>query len=549
MLVTYAQSTRETVLYNFLMFTMNFLKYFSPKKRRGFRGEVAADAETLEKYSTDASAFRIVPQAVYFPKDVTDLQVLLKQCKENREKGGDASLTFRAGGTCMSGGPLNTSWIVDMTRHMNAVSIDSKAMTATVEMGAFFRDIEDAAGKHGLMFAAYPSSHRVCGIGGMIGNNASGEKSLRYGATSDNVLELDVLLADGRIKHISPKYVSAITDPDDNELLRLYRAYGEKLANATGDVKKSASGYRLEKVVVGDVFNSIPLFVGAQGTLGIVLKAKLRLLPIPKWTELLLISSQDLSHLPAIIETIYEHNPEGIETFDINTYTKALEHMQKDAESIRPFIDTNAHLFILAQFSEDSEEATRNQTLACLQKLETQGHFVRHITDQKIASHAWNIRRKSFLLMRDHNREEHRAVPCIEDVIVPLATLGTFVTELKKILEKHCIEYGFHGHIGDGSLRVIPIFDFKSKTVTEDIESLMEEVFLLIKRLHGNISADHSDGIIRTPYLEKFYGKELYGVFKEIKHLYDPDGILNPHKKIGGTVHLLNVCLDLEKPE
>lgn len=526
---------------------MNFLKQFFLKKENGFKGEIAVDPKTLEKYATDASAFKIVPQAVYFPKDTNDLQTLLLRCKENRRKGGDASLTFRAGGTCMSGGPLNTSWIVDMTKYMNKISINSKEMTVTAEMGAFFHQIEDAAAKHGLMFPAYPSSHRVCGIGGMIGNNASGEKSLRCGATSDNVLELEVLLADGRIKHIGPKNVSEVTDPDDKELLRLYKMYGEKLTAASGDVKKSASGYRLEKVVQDTTFNTIPLFVGAQGTLGIVLRAKLRLLPIPKWTELLLISSQDLSHLPSIIETIYEHNPEGIETFDINTYHKALEHMKKDAESIKPFIDTDAHLFILAQFSEDTDADTKKQAKGCLTKLEAQGHFVKHITDPKITSCVWNIRRKSFLLMRDHNPKDHRAVPCIEDVIVPLPSLGTFIVELKKILEQHHITYGFHGHIGDGSLRIIPIFNFASPTVMEDIGVLMEEVFTLIKQLHGNISADHGDGIVRSPYLEEFYGKELFGVFKEIKNLYDPEGILNPHKKIGGTIHLLNVCLDCEK--
>jgi FAD/FMN-containing dehydrogenase len=126
-------------------------------------------------------------------------------------------------------------------------------------------------------------------------------------------------------------------------------------------------------------------------------------------------------------------------------------------------------------------------------------------------------------------------VPCIEDVIVPLPTLGTFIHELIDILERRQIVYGFHGHIGDGSFRVVPIFDFKRDDLHEAIFGLMEDVFALIKRLRGNMSADHSDGIIRTPFLESFYGPELASVFTKIKQIYDKDNLLNPKKKVGGT--------------
>jgi FAD/FMN-containing dehydrogenase len=145
------------------------------------------------------------------------------------------------------------------------------------------------------------------------------------------------------------------------------------------------------------------------------------------------------------------------------------------------------------------------------------------------------VRRNSFTLMRDHNEEGFRAMPCIEDVIVPLPVLGEFIRELVAILERREIVYGFHGHIGDGSFRVVPVFDFRREDVTDAIFGLMEDVFTLIKRLRGNISADHSDGIIRTPFLEAFYGTALTHTFAEIKMLYDPAHRLNPKKKVGGT--------------
>ncbi|MFM2374687.1 MAG: hypothetical protein RLZZ234_682, partial [Candidatus Parcubacteria bacterium] len=133
----------------------------------------------------------------------------------------------------------------------------------------------------------------------------------------------------------------------------------------------------------------------------------------------------------------------------------------------------------------------------------------------------------------------HKAVPCIEDVIVPLDVLGIFIHELTVILERRKLFFGFHGHIGDGSLRVIPVFDMKSPHAVADIIALMEEVFALVKRLRGNISADHSDGIIRSPFLKEFYGEELYAVLVALKNEFDPHEILNPTKKIvANTDHI-----------
>lgn len=513
-----------------------------------YGGDVMSDSTTLNRYATDASTFRISPEAVYFPRTVKDIRALIALVRKERRKGIEASLTLRAGGTCMSGGPLNTGFIVDMTKYMNKISIDTCTQTATVEMGAFFRDIEDKAKEVGLMFSAYPSSHRICGIGGMIGNNASGEKSLRCGATSDNVQRLEVVLADGSMHTVEKKDVASVTDAREKALVSLYNEYGARLKDVTDKVKKSASGYRLEKLIEGNQFNAIPLFVGAQGTLGIVTKAVLKLVPIPKYTELLLVSATTLTKIPKILEVAFQHNPEGLETFDIHTWKRACMHMPEYAEKMLPHIDPKSALFVLIQLSEDTEEATKIQAETCREALVNADQHVSYITEKSVVDAVWHIRRHAFLLMRDYNDPDHKAVPCIEDVIVPIASLGVFTKRLTAILKKRVPEYGFHGHIGDGSLRIIPIFDFRSPTVQEDIATLMNEVFALVKELHGNISADHSDGIIRTPYIREFYGEDLYHAFERVKTLYDPEGIMNPNKKVGGSVGLLNQCLDCTVP-
>ncbi len=492
--------------------------------------DVSRDPSTLDAYSRDVSNFKRIPQAVFYPKNTEEVRTVVLHAKV-----GNIPVSVRAGGTCMSGGSLNTGYVLDLTRYMNSVAVDAGARTATVGAGAYFRDIEDAAKVHGLFFPGYPSSNRLCGIGGMLGNNASGEKSLRHGATGVNTLELEVVLVSGEVVTLTRKAVGEITNGREQQLLALYEAHGAALRAAVGDVKKSAAGYRLDELVTDGQFSEIPLMVGAQGTLGIITKATLRLVPLPVHTALLVVSAQKLEDLPEIVATAYQHNPEGLETFDKNTFARARTYLAEHADKVVPYVDTNAHLFILVQLSEDTKEATEAQALACKATLEAKGYFVRAITALEDVTAAWMVRRNSFTLMRDHNEEGFKAMPCIEDVIVPVRALGEFIHELVDILERRHITYGFHGHIGDGSFRVVPVFDFRNAAVTDEIFGLMDEVFALIKRLHGNMSADHSDGIIRTPFLEAFYGAELAGVFQQIKNIYDADNCLNPGKKVGGT--------------
>ncbi len=492
--------------------------------------------EVLAQFATDASAFRVLPKKVFFARNARDVVEVVKLVAKEKKIDPTASLTVRAGGTCMDGGALNTGTILDMTKYMSAISIDPKAMTATVEMGAYFRDIEDEAKKHGLMFASYPSSRRICGIGGMIGNNASGEKSLRNGPTSKNVISLEIVLADGTVEQVGATSAAALTNPRHKVLKALAERWTAPLKKASGFVKKAASGYRLDKILRGDTFNLVPLFVGAQGTLGIVTKAVLRLTPIPAYTELVVISGDKLEDIPHIINTVLTHNPEGLETFDDNTFLKAVEFLPAYAKRAKQYIKDDAHLVILAQFSEETKEMTHARAIECYEELTKAGYAARHVTVLEDVEALWHIRRNAFTLMRDYNQKGFKAVPCIEDIIVPVASLGKLIPRLHDILERRKISYGYHGHIGDGSLRIIPVFDFSSHTLAEDIISLTRETFALVKECDGNMSADHSDGIIRTPFLKEFYGDEIAGVFEQIKNIYDPENIFNPGKKVGGTV-------------
>ena len=501
----------------------------------GFKGDIEKDESVLEAHARDASVFKVMPSAVYYPKDVDDVIIAVKN---------SSSLSVRAGGTCMSGGSLNTGSILNMTKYMHRIEIDSKAMTATVEMGAYFRDIESEAAKYGLMFAPYTSSHLICGIGGMIGNNASGEKSIRYGATIDNVISLEVVLEDGSIIYTGPEYVDDISDERSKKLSVLYAEYGEKLRMAVGDVPKAASGYRLERVVKNGIFDMTPIFVGAQGTLGIVTKAMLKLVPLPAFTRLLLISIDSLRDMPFILQTVMKHNPEGVETFDINTYNRAKIHMQADTDLIAHAVHGTTSSLILAQFAEPTQEETDARAKKCMEELDVHKISYEYVDNIAFAAAAWRIRRVGYSVMRDYNEAGFKAVPCIEDIIVPIAHFDVFIEELIEVMRHHDISYGYHGHIGDGALRIIPVFNFNDPTVADKIIAFTRDVFVLVKKVHGNMSADHSDGIIRSPFLREFYGDELYGAFEKVKSIFDPKGKFNPNKKVGATEDMIHKWLD-----
>ncbi len=512
----------------------------------GFTGDFENSNEVLAEHSTDASVFKVEPLAVLYPKNASDIAVVVKKLQEMKESGEDVSLSVRAGGTCMTGGSLHPGYILNLTRYMNRIEIDPSTQTATVQMGAYFRDIETEAAKHGLMFPAYPSSKMICGIGGMIGNNASGEKSLRHGATSDNTLALKVVLADGTFMDTSPSPLTRLSSHTklEEDLIHLFDEFGSELGSKLSLVRKASSGYRLDRIVHDHLLDLTPLFVGSQGTLGIVTEAKLQLVPIPTYTRLLLISIDSLHDLPETLQEILRHDPECVETFDVNTFDRAKIYLAPDASRIDFCFTQSTHALVLAQFNESTQEETDARAHECNEALEKFSSRVTYVEDKLLFDAAWNIRRHAFSLMRDNNEEGFRAVPCIEDSIVPLPVFGVFVERLMAIIDSYKLSYAYHGHIGEGALRIIPIFDMREDDVAETIISFSREVISLLNEIGGNMSADHSDGIIRSPFLQEFYGENMFDVFHTIKELFDPLHILNPYKKTGGTEDNIRRWLD-----
>lgn len=509
-------------------------------------GDVEISDEVLKSYSRDASIFEVTPSAVLYPKSSEDLSKLIKYIKRKKTKYPSLSITARNGGTCMSGGSLTSSFVIDMSRYFNHIDeVNLSDSSIRVQGGVMHLEVEKATHPHGLLFAPYTSSRDICGIGGMIGNNASGEKSVKYGPTSKNIGTLHVMLSDGKEYAFGPLTALEVEEKKKLDTYEgfLYREV-TKLIDENWDliqqrhpkVKKNAAGYALwdlwdEKK---EYFNMARLFVGSQGALGIVTKAQLKLVPFSKANRMIVVPISTLNDLAPVVTTLLKFNPETCETFDYHTYDLAKQHHPEDAK--RAAVADGKHMVVFAIYAADTQEDADKLANDAKNAIEDLGKSVSWIEDPATVESLLLIRRKSFKMLLEHPHEDQRAMAYIEDTIVSIESYGEFLAALEKILSEYEMTYTYAGHIGDGSIRLVPLVNMEKTDSRDKIIESATRVYDLVLAFGGSISVDHNDGIIRTPYLEQMYGEEMVKLFAQVKKMFDPLKIFNPGKKVGGTM-------------
>ena len=503
------------------------------------------------------------------------------------------SITARCAGTDMSGGAIGESLILDFTRHMNRlISFKSEKnhlqddFYITVEPGMFYRDFEKITLEKGLILPCYTASKSLNAMGGMFGNNSAGERTLKYGKTEDYVLEAKVVFSDGNEYTVRPltqdELTKKITQKDfEGEIYKnvynLINKNEEEIKHAKPQVSKNSAGYYIWNVIEdknqnlknfsgprtpgapnpgqtiqnlsdSGFFDLDKLLVGSQGTLGIATQITFKLVKNPKHSKLVVIFMNNLDPLGRLIKEILGSDPETLETYDDKTMKLAVKFfpdflknkgfigMIKFMWSFLPELKMMLtggfpKLILLAEFAGDTEIEIDKQCIALREKIKDFKLRV-HITKSEAeANKYWDIRRESFSLLRKHVSGLHTA-PFIDDIIVRPEFLPKFIPELNEILSKYKLTYTIAGHAGDGNFHIIPLMDFSRSDTAQIILELGEKVYDLVIKYHGSITAEHNDGLIRTSYLEKMYGKNMVNIFKEIKNIFDPKSILNPGKKV-----------------
>lgn len=553
--------------------------------KKFFKGDIEDADGVLETYSHDASLFEIKPTMVLFPKDSADIQNLVKWVNENKNIYPNLSITVRSAGTCMSGGPLNTSLIIDCMRYMGGVRNvnhvtsypmvpkfpGSKPVTITGEAvvlpGTYYRDFEKETLEKGLLLPCYTASKSINALGGMVGNNSAGELTLRYGKTEDYVKELKVIFADGDEYIVKPltrrelyAKIALLTFEGSvyKELFNLIQDNETIIKAARPNVTKNSAGYTLWNVFTrgateaDDIFDLTQLFVGSQGTLGIVTEITFKLVDkLPK-SKLLVVFMKNFDRLGEVTRTLLETGPISIESYDDKTFWLAVRFF-RDFVKTKGFFATLAFgfaflpevfmtikggvpkLILLVQYAGTSEQEIDRQAQDAYKKIKPFGLRMRVTRSEGEAEKYWTMRRDSFALLRKHVAGK-RTAPFIDDVIVRSEFLSEFLPKLNALVAQYPnLTYTIAGHAENGNFHIIPLVDPNDPKLLDTVLTLSEKVYDLVLSFGGSIDAEHNDGIIRTPFLRQMYGDFVYGLFEKTKKIFDPNLVFNPKKKVGAT--------------
>ncbi|MEK9160818.1 MAG: FAD-binding oxidoreductase [Patescibacteria group bacterium] len=525
------------------------------------RGEVADDAATLTKFSRDTSVFERIPSLVVYPKDAEDVANLVKTVRVAKEKGEHVSVTGRAAGTCMSGGPLTSSVVAVFTRFMNKV-IEVGDDYAITEPGVYYRDFEKETLKKNLLLPSYPASRELAAMGGIIANNSGGERTLEFGKTEKYVEELDVVLSDGSrttFKALGPdellqkKAENTFEGDIYRKMSDLILTNREVIEAARPKVSKNSAGYSLWDVfdVENGTFNLAKLITGSQGTLALFTQAKLKLVKPEPNRSMLVIFLSDLDILPEIVKRVLKFNPESFESYDDHTFKLAVQFLPQMLSqmglaramrlgfSFLPEVGLVLkggvpRLVLMAEFSELTHEAALKAAQDARTALKDLNLQTRINVNEAASEKYWIVRRESFALLRK-NLKGLYASPFIDDFVVPPETYPKFLPELYELLGQYKLTYTIAGHVGNGNFHIIPLMDLSDEKSHDIIMELSPKVYELVIRYGGTTTGEHNDGIIRTPYLPMLFGEKMVELFAETKKIFDPLNIFNPGKKVGGT--------------
>ena len=523
-----------------------------------FKGDIDVSDETREFYSHDASLFELKPQIVAFPKDAEDIKSVVSFVANHKQANPDLSITPRARGTDMSGGAIGQSVVLDISKYMTKLH-EVTPTSAHVEPGMLYREFEAETLKQGALMPSYPASRELASVGGMVSNNSGGEKSLEFGKTDNFVTELKVVLSDGNeyvVRPLSRDELNAKMDQDDFEgnlyrrTFELLDTHYDEIQAAKPNVTKDSTGYHLWNIWNRETgtFDLTKLFVGSQGTLGIVTDIKFRLVPKPAHSGTLVCYMRNIDELGEVIPAVLAHKPATFECFDDNTLWLSFKFFFaflsrlglwtwiKLAFQLIPdglmIVKGVPQLILLIEFSGETPAEVKEKIHAAKQDLRRFKSFTYMEEDETEAKSRkfWLMRRESFNLLRSKVKDKHTA-PFIDDFVVPPQHLTEFLPQLRDIIKKYKLMATIAGHLGDGNFHVIPLMKIEDPSERAKLEPAMKEVNNLVIKYGGSVSGEHNDGMIRGPWLEQMYSANVLGYMKEVKALYDPQNIFNPHKK------------------
>ncbi|MBE7490545.1 MAG: FAD-binding protein [Planctomycetes bacterium] len=529
--------------------------------RRQLKGAVRDDPLSRALYASSASVVEVWPSCVVEPVDAGDVEKTLAFAREHR-----VPVTCRGAGSGVAGQSLGPGIILDFSVHQAKIlEVHPVGQFARVQPGVVKDDFDAELGAFGMFWPPDPSSSPWCTVGAMVSNNSGGAKSIRWGTAKDYLQELDVLLISGERCKLRPLDVSAegkIAFPADataaeirlaEGALRIAREHAKLIAQQRPEATRSSSGYNLFELlhqpITADVQAFYPrvefdpkvgngkpgildmprLFSGSEGTLGVLLEARLRVLKLPKAQAGVSLYFDSNEKMAEGVVKLLPTRPTKLEVLDRSFIDVAAKSDPKLGEGIPARLQS----LLIVEYWADTPEQARQGVQAAMDACAKGGPAFegRPALDAKELDRAWTVRKVASPIL-SRVKGDLKPTRWIEDCAVPPWKLPEFISRFKAICEKHGFAAALFGHGGEGNLHVNPFANAKDAGHRERMRQAASEVFAMVKSLKGTISGEHGDGIMRSPYLKQMYG-DIYPLFVQVKDLFDSGRLLNPLSKVG----------------
>jgi FAD/FMN-containing dehydrogenase len=505
-------------------------------------GEVMTSNDVRTYFSTDGSVFTVMPSIIVYPRSENDVRKAARFSWQLAERGRVVPITARGLGTDQSGGALGEGIMLVFPAHLNRiVELDGKTGTVTIEPGINYGKLQQTLHTHGRFLPPFPSSIEFSTVGGAIANNAAGEKTIKYGSTREYTKSLRVVLANGEVietrrlnkRELNKKLGLATFE---GEIYRSLDALFEEnktvIAQSILNVTKNSAGYDLVDVKRKDgSFDLTPLFVGSQGTLGIVTEAVIETEAYNPNSTLIAAYFDDLQVAEQVVLELRDlpEIPSALEVVDENLLNFIHEH---NPNQLKGIVDPPFHkLIILIEFDNPSDRTQKRMSKKATKILDKyQIPFQIETTAEK-REELWKIRHSAAAVI-SHTEGSTKALPIIEDGIVPVEKFQQYIKSVYELFEKYHLRAALWGHAGNANLHMQPFLDLAQVGDRQKVFKIIDDYYRMVISMGGSTSGEHSDGRLRAPYLEILYGAQVYDLFRQVKKIFDPYNILNPGVKM-----------------
>ncbi|WHZ29879.1 MAG: FAD-binding and (Fe-S)-binding domain-containing protein [Nitrospira sp.] len=497
--------------------------------------KVKDDVPTVTAYAVDASIYRIPPQAVVLVESEDDIATTVGYAVSR-----GIPLTPRAAGTNLTGSAIGSGIILDVSHLNRILEVNREERWARVQPGIVLAELNKQLSLQGLLFGPDPSSGDMCKLGGMVANNSSGPHTLRYGSVKDNVQSLRLCLTssswiEARSYALDDPALERLltTVPALRDVLIMTQAHAELIAAKRPTVSKNSCGYNLFGLASGlarGSFDLQKLFVGSEGTLGVVSEARLTLVDKPKATMTALIHFQSLEEVGEAVPQLLMLQPSALEVMDANT----LNLIGREKHGI----PADAAATLLVELDADSLETDlceRAEAMAALCRSYKLASEPTLAFDAERREQLWKARKALYPTLYRFDPKK-KPINFVDDVVVPAGRISELIRYLEDFFEGQRVPVAIFGHIGNGNAHIVPLLDVNDRGDFAKMVSAYRDIHTtVLNRFDGSICGEHGDGRVRAEFVKEMFGEELYDLFVQVKKSFDPGNVLNPGIKLSGA--------------